>query len=79
LIVPIKKGPNGGQNVDKDEPNCASGYADIALICNEELDSALISMEDVKDKAKFQNLWVGTSAEGKGSLFFNTCFLLSTQ
>jgi hypothetical protein len=53
LIVPTKKGLNGGQNVNKDEANCASGYVDIALICNEELDSALISMEDEKDKAKF--------------------------
>jgi hypothetical protein len=61
LIVPTKKGLNGGQNVNKDEANCPLGYVDIALICNEELDSALIRMEDEKDKAKFQTLWVGDS------------------
>jgi hypothetical protein len=68
-----KRGPNGGQNANKDEAKCALGYADIGLMCNEELDSALISMvkfqilsalismEDEKNKVKFQILWVGNS------------------
>jgi hypothetical protein len=33
-----KKRSNGGRNKNIDEANCTSGYSDIALICNEELD-----------------------------------------
>jgi hypothetical protein len=33
----------------------ASGYSDIALICNEVLESALIILEDGEDKVKFKN------------------------
>jgi hypothetical protein len=56
-----RKGSNGGKKEDRDEANRASGYSDIALICNEELDSTFISLEEGEDRNEFKNLWVGDS------------------
>jgi hypothetical protein len=56
-----RKGSNGVENEDRDEANFASEYSDIALFCNEELDSAFISLEEGEDRNEFKNLWVGDS------------------
>jgi hypothetical protein len=53
-----KKVSNGRRNEERDEANCASGYSDIALICNKEIDTTFISLEG-REGGKVQQLIEG--------------------